>query len=419
MHFISKKRITLFGLFLFFLFAGCSESSTNGSQILYPETGLHFMAYPNDRAQNDSLAFYLAKGIFLKVHPVTNYQISFEKDQTQSSPEMQLFRLIFNNDSSTYRLKLVRKIKAEEQEGRLFYSFTCEESQRSYWAATLLGENGSYYLGNVKNFLFEGGGSFSNHLNLNLIVTGKYGGTADSVSEEQLARTILNTFRTYLKPGGIEVDTIFIRRAENHPELGPRYPSGKPWYAGTSSKDYLLSELGGWPEDLVYDALDLILVHRIDEESVLGYSLLFGGSLGGGSGSTVVIGTHYLQGIEEFILTSESIAMTALHESAHFFGIRHTSATRADLEISGDYSNKDDGLSDTPFCQMLNYYSSTYLLKSDFKIFPRVLPAQALNLYCPDMVNIMFPYVVDDIETSGFSEQQLELLRLNLEIFPH
>ncbi|MDR1759983.1 MAG: hypothetical protein LBR60_05590 [Fibrobacter sp.] len=414
-----KKKI--FSLIFLFFMAGCFDPASSGvsDSELLPRAGLTRAAYPNDRAENDSLAENLAEGVLLQVHPGADYQLSFQKDGPHPSPELQLYRVIFNSDSTRYRLRQVRRLKAKEADGRFIYSFTCEESSHTYWAATLADASGNYYTGKVRDFLFEGKGSYSERFNLNLIVTGKYGGTADLLSVTELAAEILSAFRTDLAPGGIRIDTIFVQNAENHPVFGSKYSSEKPWLAGTSSKDFLVTELGGWGAPPEYDALDLVLVHRIDAESVLGNSLLFGGSLGGGRGSTVVIGTHFIQGSEEFALDSKSIAHTALHESAHFFGVRHTSATLSDLENENDFSNNDDGLDDTPFCMLINSFSKKNKLPSDFKIFPRIFSAQALALSCPDENNIMFPYTIDGVESIGFSKEQLQQIRGNLSILKH
>ncbi len=400
--------------------ASCSDPASGGSDSeLFPRSDLSRAAFPNDRAANDSLAANLAEGVLLRVHPGADYQLSFQKDGPHQSPELQLFRVIFNSDSTRYRLRQVRRLKAKEVEDRFVYSFTCEESSRTYWAATLMDASGNYYTGKIRNFLFEGKGNYSKRLSLNLIVAGKYGGTADALSVPELAAQILSTFRTYLAPGGITVDTIFVRNAEDHPEFGAKYSPEKPWLAGTSSADFLVTELGGWGESPVYDALDLILVHRIDAESVLGYSLLFGGSLGGGTGSTVAIGTHFIQDSEEFAVDSKSIAFTALHESAHFFGVRHTTATLSDLEGENDFSNRDDGLDDTPFCALLNSLSKKIKLPSDYRISPRIIFKQAAMLFCPDENNIMFPYTMDGVEFTGFSEEQLRQIGENLSILEY
>jgi hypothetical protein len=183
----------------------------------------------------------------------------------------------------------------------------------------------------------------------------------------------------------------------------------------------LLTELGGWPEsDSTYNALDMILVHRIESEGVLGYSPLFGGSLGGGDGSTIVFGTHYLSGGEDNSQTASEIIFTMIHESGHFFGLRHTTSTSADMESMGDYSNTTDGLDDTPFCFGLLRSSlkiNASVISDTKNMLPRLAMAGLVD-NCPDASNPMFPSVTS-VASTGFTAEQYAIYKKTLELYPH
>ena len=135
-----------------------------------------------------------------------------------------------------------------------------------------------------------------------------------------------------------------------------------------------------------------------------------------------------------------NIVMTAIHETGHFFGLRHTSTTTRDLNqvvtledgtssMIGDMSNIEDGMTDTPFCE--------YVLKSGlykraggledarnaipgaiYMEYARSVPASPIY-QCKDIDNIMFPVTVDEYEDGSFTRQQMELIRSSLMIFPH
>ena len=127
----------------------------------------------------------------------------------------------------------------------------------------------------------------------------------------------------------------------------------------------------------------------------------------------------------------KDIVETALHETGHFFGLRHTTATKADIEILrgdydiGDYSNLDDGLDDTPYCGAGYTKSLMKIKNTDIVKVPglsRIYIASNTSTFnvnnCPDADNYMFPTTVKD-KVLTFSKQQLDMIRKNLMIFPH
>ena len=205
-----------------------------------------------------------------------------------------------------------------------------------------------------------------------------------------------------------------------------------------SSEDVFVSDLADWPEKELQSSLNIMLVHSIGANDIMGFSHLFAGVLGSGRENSVVIGTHVRKSPSEYeLLSSNSIALTAIHETGHAFGLRHTSTTRRDLnlsnlsgfvpsDISGDLSNIEDGLTDTPFCEyILN--SGLYKQAAEDAIDSRGASAREgvasrvkASIYtCPDLDNIMFPVTVDGYENATFTAQQMELIRSTLMIIPH
>ena len=427
--FVAKKACPLFIFFIFlcsafFSLVACTESS-DPEVILYPRDRDLYAIFPNDPAIGDSVKAHFSTGTLLMVHPGGHYTISFGIDSTHEAPQMQLFRYYKHGDG--YGRSKLETLKPEILGNRYVFSFLCEENEKSTWAFTLV-ENDDYYRGATPDIAFEGTGKYSNHLSLNLISVGLIDPIEGVTGMDSLARLLVQAFRknytTFI------IDTIYVNYAEKHPTLGDKYRADRHWFAGSSSEDMTLSELGDWPKKGVAEALDIVLVHRINELNVLGYAGLFASNLVGGMGSTVVVGSKTLTTTGEISLTAAEIVKVAVHETGHFFGLRHTTSTWADLENYNDVSVLEDGLDDTPFCPEL--LKSGLYKKADSKArADYYMPYGVFKMVdsfgygvsfseedCPDAHLFMFP-VSTEKTMREFSKQQLKILKRNLMLIPH
>lgn len=231
---------------------------------------------------------------------------------------------------STFSASIECFVKAIEKEGRWYYPIDMDEINPGEWftALALYNSDTSAYTGKVKNVsVYDSDKVWPLDFDVNLVVVGKFMGTSDKASIEEVSERILARLNQALNPGGIHARNINILYAKDHPTVGKNFTKDEPYivpHTNTYDDDPLI-ELGHWPghEGEIIMVLGYYIVD--ENESPLGFSpkpgtIYYDGSEWGAS--HVTLATHYESG--KSTLSSQTIGNVAIHELGHFFGLDHT-----------------------------------------------------------------------------------------------
>ncbi|GEM_PF-2052029 len=127
-------------------------------------------------------------------------------------------------------------------------------------------------------------------------------------------------------------------------------------------------------------------------------------------------------------VSTQRLAVTATHELGHFFGLRHTVSTRHDLLQDDDFSNTQDGFTDTDSCnldQNLAKRSATAATaETDLRgpgglVYCLRIADNSCNAGLCDLSNLMHPVDCGSLSGVKLSVEQVDFFKKNLATYRH
>lgn len=298
-------------------------------------------------------------------------------------------------------MEITALIEPIEYEDRLFYPIESSILDTSFVFSRirLYNRDGTPYRDTVDNVLVVDSKqeTYSLEFSANIILAGKYMGTSDGASLEELVEKIRDRLNKALNPGGVNVKELNILYAKDHPRAADAFPESEQFVVDRDASLDALDLLAKWPghEGEISFVLGYYVQDDSDEDgAVAGFSASPGAIYNGDSDSfadIIVISSHIKNGRWNEDLSSTGVANTAIHELGHFFGLSHTTEF-------GGYAF--DNLDDTPECPDLQNSE------------------QRMNR-CPDRHYLMFPKEPLDWEYSTFTPQQMDVIRQYLSMHQH
>jgi hypothetical protein len=398
----AKKATAICGGFASVLFlSGCSALPDMSPE---PGTYVNFSAgrrlYVNDSAANDSLSAGFARnGVYFVMQPGKNYSVRFADTTLLAGDRLDFYSITGGSSSKVGTLD-----PAASQNGvKVFNLPASARSSWSYFFAKL--QPIDSIAGAAKRIkrvrLLPSASQAEAHtLKVHLFLVGTFQRVSET-GKAAFASALLGKLKSLLQRYDITVDTS---SEVVQPELG------RVSVAFSSTFTNL-------PGNRVANAVNIYMVDSISAANlspgkfVLGFSPREVVDLSQDPTSRVVLAAR---------ADSMTLASTAAHEMGHFFGLRHPSATSADLQTDNDQGNRDDGLHSTGFCQdmaltkMAAFYR-TEAETSDGKGYCLRISASNCPSSCSgDLRNLMFAYACSGVVQDSLTSEQQAIERQNM-----
>ncbi|MDQ3001502.1 MAG: M43 family zinc metalloprotease [Fibrobacterota bacterium] len=389
------------------------QISACGNFFLDDETDIRTVnrrVYVNDQARNDSLPSELIKrGVKFVLQPSRNYEFSVQA----ASRKADKLNVYYYKDNIPTHFKT---LTAASDGTREIFSFASDKPLAQFFMAQLSTPEGAQAISSLSRISIASTSAIAaDTLNVRLMFIRKLRNLPDSASKAAFAKALFQEMSKIYSPFGIVLSGSYdiIESAAS--------PFAFPF------TDTFIS----LPGNRVNNNAHLYLVDSIyvvDPKSglageVLGFSPREVVDLDNHRESRVVLSARIIQG-QTTANAALNLAITATHELGHFFGLRHTVSSKHDLLQDADFSNIEDGFSDTRFCNLSLSQLNKTTASSSWTGDPtspycfRIANEECTDRQC-DLLNLMHPVDCGSRNQIQLSPQQIAFLKKNLATYRH
>ncbi len=350
--------------------------------------------YVNDIAANDSLNAAILNGVNFFMQPGSNYTLKI-KGALPLNTKLHIFKLYdrwFERSGSP--------LEASGSNGDWTFQLSCPYDVPSYFWA-VLDHPAMSEAGLAEDVLFKGAGPYPEvRFGVNYHFVGQYSNHRQSQLKSLAERMHEGLKNVYESATGIVVNYG-----------GAVIHGGAAAVTVNFPMDYAEApKISGGQQGYI----NMVFVESIKTEGsgliILGFSPREGTAVNHDPENILLLSLS---------LQESRVINTMAHELGHFFGLRHTVATEQDLNNEKDWSNTEDGFSDTEFCQ-LGSISALSKLKghSSSNYCIRVAAPAKTYASCNQNAkrNLMFPMEDRTLAQNQLSDQQVEFIKSNLSV---
>ncbi len=366
--------------------------------------------YVNDQAANDSLTPDLVRnGIKFILQPGRNYDLTLEATK-RTSDKLSVY---YFNDGTP---RLYKSLGAGSDGAQEIFSFASDQSTAQFFMAQLEPPDGSQAVASLHRVTLASAGVVAaDTVHVRLLFIRYLRSLPDSAAKIAFAKNLFSEMDKIYSPLGIA--------------LVGTYDIVEP--AGGSMIFPFSNTFVALPGNRVLNNAHLYMVDSIsigDPGSglvgeVLGFAPREVVDLDTHRESRVLLSSRVLRGLPP-AAAATSLAITATHELGHFFGLRHTVSTRHDLLQDDDFSNVEDGFTDTRFCQLDIALAKTaspaaaWIETTHSPYCLRMADNSCSNSDC-ELKNLMYPVDCGTGNQTHLSAQQIAFLKKNLATYRH